>query len=97
MPLRWHAFLLSLSRGRHRCTSLFDSFLAAHCVASPDQSIPLKLLTSLLLQAIPAADRPAWGRGRVISELSRRGYEIGVIDRRAAVIGLSLASSEVPA
>ena len=76
---------------------MFDSFLATHCVASPDQSIPLKLLTRLLMQAIPAADRPAWGRGRVIAELTRRGYEIGVIDRRGAVIGLSLTPSEVPA
>ena len=76
---------------------MFDSFLAAHCVASPSDSVPLKAFVRRLQQAIPAADRPAWGRGRVISELSRRGYEIGVIDRRGAVIGLSLAASEVPA
>ena len=74
---------------------MFDSFLTMHCVVSGNSAIPLKLLTRLLLQAIPAADRPAWGRGRVIAELTRRGYEIGIVDRRTAVIGLSLASSDV--
>jgi hypothetical protein len=76
---------------------LFDSFLATHCVTSPDQSIPLKLFSRRVLQFVPATDRPVWGRGRVIAELSRRGFEIALVDRRFAVIGLSLAPTEVPA
>jgi hypothetical protein len=74
---------------------MFDAFLAAHCVADPISSAPLKTLKDRLWRVIPAPDHVAWGRTRIATELAARGYRVALVDRRMAVLGLRLLPTEV--
>jgi hypothetical protein len=43
--------------------------------------------------ALPAADRPRWGRGRIIGEMSALGYRVGYLTGNTSYfsgIGLSM-------
>ena len=76
---------------------MFDAFLAVHTAADPISSVPLKVFKERLWSVIPPADYPAWGRTRVVTELATRGYRVAFVDRRMAILGISLTSAEVPA
>ncbi len=70
------------------------TFIADSCHVDPAARMPLVEFLRAYQDSLPASDKDAARRGRVVAQLIRAGYEIGLdADKRFHVGGLTLAGS----
>jgi hypothetical protein len=69
---------------------LLTDFVRARCVAHPAAHVALADFVRAFRATIPASSLESWRRDRVIENLRRGGFAVGIIDRVYYVGGLSL-------
>ena len=69
---------------------ILRAFVAERCIQNSAAVTQLRELLDVFRATLPAKARASWPRDRVISELSRAGFKVGLIDKTAHVAGLAL-------
>ena len=61
------------------------------CPRSQGTSCKVRDFITAFRNTLPAAERAAWRRGRIIAEMAKAGYELGTdTERRANFLGVGL-------
>lgn len=76
---------------------MLDSFLAARTERYPSAVCPLKAFIREFRGTVPAADRPAWSRTRIVADLVARGLRVASDGRVTQIYGLGLIAAPVAA
>jgi hypothetical protein len=71
------------------------SYIANHCTEHPAARMQLVEFVRQFKASQPAKTRDSWTRGRIVAELVRAGYVIGVDQKVAWIGGLSLRGAWV--
>jgi hypothetical protein len=70
--------------------TVLRQFLRAHCIESSAARTQVVDLLAAFRESLPAADRDAWTRDRVVSELIAANFTLGRDQKVSWVAGLAL-------
>lgn len=65
------------------------AFVRAHFHRSATGLVPLKEFSAAFADSLPEADRDSWTRARLVGELARGGFAIGIANRVQCIAGLA--------